>query len=135
MSKSPDQYKTYIQFIKPYYVHEPNFHNQTKKSVDNLKSVHVKVPERFSDSGFCYLLIPEQFILDMKPSKEAKRISWVELVFKTYKESDFGDLIPNSVKVRIKKNDSFDTIILPVEELRLLHLEAMHKLPKKKRMV
>ncbi len=132
MSKLKEEYKTYIQFIKPSDVRDAKFHGESQRSKAGvLKSVNVKVPPRFSESWFCNLLIPEHCILDMKPSKNAGHITWVELVYKTFKKNDLGELIPNDVKVRIKRNGKFETVILPIEELKMLHLEAVHRLPKK----
>ncbi len=129
----PEDYITYIQFVKPQDVHDPDFHGRNQRSDKNLKSVSVKVPERISETWFCSLLVPEENILDMKPTKQAKHITWVELAFKAYKKSETGELIPNDVKIRVKKNGSYETLIMSLNEFRDLHLEAMHRLPKNKK--
>ena len=132
MPNSPETYKTYIQFIKPHDVHDPNFHGSAKRDKRNLKSVNIKVPTRISDTWFCSMLVPDKLILDMLPPNEAKHIVWKQLEFFTYKKNEAGDLVPNDVKIRVKKDGVYKTLILPLEEFKNLHLEAMHRKPKKK---
>ena len=133
MQKPAENYRTYIQFIKPDNVHDlvSNI-NDDRPVGSKIKLVKVEVPLRVSDDGFCDLIIPENFIMDMKPAKNAKHITWVELIFKTYIQNDNGDLEPNGVKVRTVKNGKADKERFLIDDLRLLHLEAVYRLPKKK---
>ena len=131
MSKSPETYKTYIQFIKPHDVHNPSFQKSEWRNNRNLKSVNIKVPERVSDTWFCSMLVPDKYILDMKPPKEAKHVVWKQLEFFTYKKNEAGELVPNDVKVRVKKGNSYKTMVIPLEDLKNFQLEAMHRKPKK----
>ena len=69
---------------------------------------------------------------DMKPKKDAKHITWVQVSLRKYKKTSAGDLIPNMVSVKVKKDGDYKVISIPVDELNELHLKAVYKFKKKK---
>ncbi len=137
MPKSPEEYKTLIQFVKPQNVLDINslsdklpdsfFIEQNMYSKSNYKLIKVDVPEWFSASKFCYLMISSDDIFDMKPSKQAKHVTWVQLVYKTYMKDKDESLVPREIKICVKRRNKYEAIDIFIEELRLLHLDAVHR--------
>ncbi len=127
--KLPEQYRTHIQFIKPQYVRDLSINDRDSR---NLKLIKLKVPDSFSDNQFCSFIAPAKLVSDMKPKKDAKHITWVQVSLRKYKKTSAGDLVPNMVSVKVKKDGDYKVISIPVDELNELHLKAVYKFKKKR---